>query len=116
MRIYCVDGKECQLTGCTHQSRMCERNLALIAARPVLDIFHDAERKNAEIADLRAKLAEAQRSLVPVAWSPVSKTGLLRGIRYGTPSLDDLQIAEADGDTIKYFCEMPVVTQSKLEG
>jgi hypothetical protein len=52
----------------------------------------------------------------PVAWSPVSKDGLLRGIRYGKPTEDDLLIAEADGDTIRYFCELtrpsPAVSES----
>lgn len=52
------------------------------------------------------------------AWSPMSKTGLLRGIRVGKPSEEDLAIAEADGDTIKYFVEaaaLSALSQSRAE-
>jgi hypothetical protein len=47
----------------------------------------------------------------PSAWSPKSKTGLLRGIRYGQPTAEDKFIAEADGDTIVYFatCDFSTV-------
>lgn len=46
-------------------------------------------------------------SAKPVAWSPVSKTGLLRGIREGLPTEEDIAIAEADGDSIRYFHASP---------
>lgn len=57
----------------------------------------------------------ASATPLPSAWSPVSKSGLLRGIRSGKPTAEDLAIAEADGDTIRYFCEF-VSTTGALAG
>jgi hypothetical protein len=60
--------------------------------------------------DLQAELKAAAEALAHQqkrdAWSPVSKTGLLRGIREGKPTAEDLAIAEADGDSIRYYCEV----------
>jgi hypothetical protein len=53
--------------------------------------------------ELEVALRAAAPSGQPVAWSPVSKTGLLRGVHYGQPTDEDLAIAESDGDTIRYF-------------
>ena len=39
----------------------------------------------------------------PDAWSPRSKTGLLRGIRSRMITNEDIAIAESDGDSVEYF-------------
>lgn len=56
------------------------------------------------------KFRSARSETAPSAWSPISKSGLLRGIRHGKPSDEDLAIAKADGDTIRYFYDSPSET------
>lgn len=70
-------------------------------------VFHRADSNLARCyLELRAKhSADVPRQ--PVAWSPMSKLGLLRGIRFGAPTEEDVAIAEYDGDTIRYFCDAP---------
>ena len=65
---------------------------------------------DAEVDAARAEEVPPQRP--PNAWSPISKSGLLRGIRHGQPTAEDMAIAEADGDTIMYFYSFTVTTTS----
>lgn len=78
--------------------------------RPDTKAF-DPESKNGKL--MVATCSAIQQHLAaapapePSAWTPVSKSGLMRGIRAGKPTAEDLAIAEADGDSIQYFIAAP---------
>lgn len=107
--MFCIDGGPCRLTACTAKSRVCERDVAVIAARPVIEKHLQLEflrksvfEKDAEIADLRTKLIQQEKDAKDAAryrrWKEIAQPSYVLRV-YPTDSRSTVQDVQVGAGT-----------------